>query len=276
MSQPSARQYEQVLEIAAPRQTVWEALTTATGLRSWFAPEAEVDPRAGGRVRWTWPGLHDWPQTIEEIRPGERLLTRYDSPVDDGAGGKVPLFMDFLLSGEGGRTTLRMVHSGFGPGADFDAEYDGISRGWPVELQSLRLYCERHAGRPRNVVWTCRPVGMDARAGWELLMGPEGLGCGPKVEALAIGDAFDFTTPDGTRFAGEALRCHEREFSGRLSTHGDAFLRISVEPCGPELQAWLWLASYDGDAARDATLQASWDAMAARLFAGERVVGSEA
>ena len=43
-------------------------------------------------------------------------------------------------------TTLRLVHSGFGPGADFDEEYDGISQGWPVELRSLRHYLENHAG----------------------------------------------------------------------------------------------------------------------------------
>ena len=38
------------INIAAPIRTVWTALTTADGLMSWWADEARIDPRPGGRV----------------------------------------------------------------------------------------------------------------------------------------------------------------------------------------------------------------------------------
>ncbi|WP_374667626.1 SRPBCC domain-containing protein [Ramlibacter sp.] len=37
--------------IAAPRAVVWQAWTTAEGLRSWLAPHADIDLRLGGLMR---------------------------------------------------------------------------------------------------------------------------------------------------------------------------------------------------------------------------------
>jgi len=40
-----------VVEIAAPREEVWEAYTTGAGWQRWAAPVAEVDLRVGGSIR---------------------------------------------------------------------------------------------------------------------------------------------------------------------------------------------------------------------------------
>src|SRR6476661_7554711 len=34
--------------VAAPIETVWQAWTSKAGIESFFAPEAEIDPRVGG------------------------------------------------------------------------------------------------------------------------------------------------------------------------------------------------------------------------------------
>jgi uncharacterized protein YndB with AHSA1/START domain len=263
---PSSRQFETRIDLAASRDVVWNAISGDAELRRWFAPDASVEGGVGGEITWSWKDLHTWPQKIEVWEPGKRLRTRYDSKVEDGEGGRKPLFIDFQLEGEGGRTTLRLVHSGFGPEAAFDAEYDGIGRGWPVELRSLRLYLEHHLGQNRQVAWSTRAVELDGGLVWQRLTGPGGLACGTGLDRLSEGQPFRFRTPDGDEFAGTALCCHEREFSGLAASHGDGFLRFTVERCGGGLQVWIWLATYGEDPSPTRALQARWDAMLERLF----------
>jgi len=275
MSQTSAstRQFEISLVIAAPRDAVWDALATESGLRRWFAPEAGVQPRKGGELFWRWGEHFLWRQEIEAWQPGSHLRTRYASSVPDGAGGHEPLFIDFRLEGDGGTTTLRLVQSGFGHDAAFDEEYDGISRGWPVELRSLRLFLERHRGRERHLAWSTEKVALDADEAWRRLTGEQGLACGAGIDQVAAGEPFRFQTPDGDVFEGEALYCAERELAGVARSHGDGFLRLSVERVRGASFPWVWLATYGepgaGGPARG--LKARWDAMLGRLFAGHEV-----
>lgn len=262
-----SREFEIELDIAASRDAVWDAISKDTELMRWFAPVASADAKVGGEIVWEWGRHHRWPQRIEILEPGARLRTRYDSRVDDGEGGKKPLFVDFFLEGEGGVTTLRLVQSGFGPEADFDEEYDGISRGWPVELRSLRLYLESHAGKDRRLAWSTLELAIDPDEAWRRLAGPDGFGCGPAAASLREGEAFEFTTADGDTFSGTALACQAREFTGDARSHGGAFLRISVEVWGGLTHLWCWLGAYDRAAGDVAALAGRWDTMLARLFA---------
>ena len=269
-STPSARRFEIELEIEAPRKVVWAAISDGVQIRRWFAPEASVTPGEGGEIVWGWGDAHGaWPQTIEVWEPGVRLRTRYESGIDDGEGGKLPLFLDFTLAGEGGHTTLRLVHSGFGPEADFDQEYDGISRGWPVELQSLRLVLERHAGSDRQLAWALSNVEGTLEEAWERLTAPDGLACGPRIDALSVGDPFRIETADGDVFEGTALQCNPTAFSGVAETHDGGFLRLAVENCGGSHQAWLWLATYDRPEEEATALRARFEALLARVFSEE-------
>ena len=263
----SPRQFEMQLEIAADPSRVWRAIADHAELVQWFPPEAEVEPRPGGEIVWRWGDLHTWTHRIEVWEPGSHLRTRHDSAVPDGQGDQHPLFVDFFLTGEGGRTTLRLVHSGFGPDAAFDEEYDGVSSGWPVELRSLRLYLERHAGRSRQLAWHAMPIDLDHDEAWRRLTGADGLGCGSEVDGLREGDAFRFGDPDGDLFEGEVLTNQPRHFCGVARSHGDGFLRFAVESCGGISQVWMWLATYDQPTEACAALQARWETMLARLFA---------
>lgn len=269
MEQERGRTYETELELGVPAEAVWKALADADEVERWFATDAEIRPGAGGEVRWRWGALHDWPLRIEVWEPGERLRIAYDSAVPDGAGGFRPLSIDFRLEGHGGGTLLRLVHAGFGPEAEFDAEYDGISRGWAVELQSLRLYLERHRGRDRQLVWSVADVGADLDAAWERLAGPEGLRCGAGIVELPQGSPFRIETAAGDVFSGCALRGEPRQFAGVAESHGGGFLRLAVERCGATNQAWLWLGAYGRPPAELEALRARWDAMLRRLFAAQ-------
>ena len=87
---PSSREFEMSIDIAAPRDAVWRAISEDTELRRWFAPEAKTDTEVGGEILWAWRDHHRWPQRIEILEPGRRLRTRYDSGVDHADGGKAP------------------------------------------------------------------------------------------------------------------------------------------------------------------------------------------
>jgi uncharacterized protein YndB with AHSA1/START domain len=265
MKPSPARQFETEIRIAAPRDAVWRALAEAREIARWFAPTVEVEPGVGGRILWEWGRHHSWSNTIESWQPGQHLRTRYDSPVDDGRGGKRPLFVDFHLQGDGGVTTLRLVHSGFGPEAAFDAEFDGISSGWPVELRSLRHYLENHRGRDRQLAWATRST-QDAPAEvWRRLVGADGFAA-PGLTAIAAAGRYRLVVPGAGPIEGSVLFSpSEREFSGVADNLGKGWLRLHCERWAGATQVWVWLALYGSTAERVASFQTAFDRLLDRV-----------
>ena len=272
----SDRSFDRTVQIPAPRDVVWEALATAAGLEAWFCPKAEFENRLGGEVVWEWDGHFRWPQTLAALEDGRHLRTTYPSAVDDGAGGKRPLFIDWKLEGEGGTTTLRIVHSGFGAESGFDEEYDGISRGWNIELKVLEHYLRHHAGKARQLVWGRKQLSMPATDVWRELTGPRGLGCGSDVDTRSVGDAFDFTTAAGDRLCGNVLHAQTREVSGDVHSHDHALFRFWVQEWQGATHVWVWLAAYGAAASEVPGLQHRWDRMLEDLFdSNEAAAGAE-
>lgn len=266
----SARQFEMQIDIQATTDAVWRAIAEAREIARWFAPDAIVEPRVGGRLVWQWGQAHTWSQTIEAFEPGRHLRTRYDSVVDDGNGGKRPLFVDFHLEGRGGVTTLRLVHSGFGPEADFDGEYHGISGGWPVELRSLRLYLQRHRHRDRMLAWQTCTTSLPPEAAWQKLTAPDALAA-PRLLESNEGAPFALEVPGAGRIEGTTLFVPGREFSGIARNLDDGWFRVHCEPWNGATQIWLWLAVYEGTRARVERYQRAFEQLLQRLFGANPV-----
>jgi uncharacterized protein YndB with AHSA1/START domain len=62
MTSPKAKQGKQVIEnqieIAAPVEAVWKALTQSEELKRWFPLEAQATPGEGGKITLSWgPGF---------------------------------------------------------------------------------------------------------------------------------------------------------------------------------------------------------------------------
>lgn len=268
--QPSNRRFEITLELEASRQDVWNAIATGDGLASWFPAAAEVVPGVGGRIKWDWDEGYHWPLTIDVWQPGERLKARYESDVDEEGGGKVPLFVEFALEGEGGRTTLRLVHSGFGPDASFDEEYDGISQGWPIELQSLKVYLEHHSGARRQLAWARTSTALAPDAAMRRLLGNEGIALCPAIEELEEGGHFAAQLgPDAPLECIAASSPTTIGLCGTARQLGHAFFHAHTfhHPQQDTTQVWLWLAQYGAPAERVASYQAAMDATLQGAFA---------
>lgn len=119
------------VEVPGTPEQVWEAIATGHGITSWFVPH-QVEERAGGTVRMDF-GFGEALAQVSAWEPPHRLVF-----VGEGERG---LAYEWLVeAGDGGTCVVRLVNSGFGPGEDWDADYDGMSAGWRIFLESLRLH----------------------------------------------------------------------------------------------------------------------------------------
>ena len=251
---PKPRAFDMTLEIDASQQDVWDALTKAEELVRWFPLQAEVTPGVGGSMRWAWGDswngivrIDAWdpPRLLRLVDENARPYDVNGKPVaaDKASGSRV--VVDVTLETSGGRTTLRLVHSGFGTGAAWDDEVDGVSAGWQYELRSLRHYVTRHRGRARAVAHARGSVAMPAGEVWSRLTSANGI----TVDAARLeeGRPYTATTANGDRFSGAIqLYIPHREFAGTSTELADGLFRICTYPAAGETGVILWAVTYDG------------------------------
>lgn len=135
--------------VDADLETVWDDWTTAEGLESFFAPKAIVDLKPGGAYEiWFLPdapegqrgadngvvlGYQDkrmiqftWamPPYMPEIRPSMTVVQVWFVPVSDT------------------QTRVRLFHTGFGDGEDWEKARDYFAKSWPDVLALYQAHIE--------------------------------------------------------------------------------------------------------------------------------------
>ena len=132
------RSFRTTLDLDATPEQVWAALTQAEELVRWFPPEARVKPGQGGTMVWSWGYGEDWETRIDAWEPGRLLrLVQESARPYDAQGRQLPageveparIAVEFSLETHQGKTRLRLVHSGFGRGAAWDAGAGRHQRG---------------------------------------------------------------------------------------------------------------------------------------------------
>lgn len=253
------RAFDMSLDIEASPEDVWRALTEAEELMRWFPLEARVTPGQGGSMLWSWGEAWDWETRIDAWEPGRLLRLVQDAarpadaegrPLPEGRVEPARIAVEFTLETRGGKTRLRLVHSGFGPGAEWDNELDSISEGWQSELRSLRHYLQRHHGRDRHVgrAWLTTTAPRDAA--WVKLVGPGGFTISPVT--LEAGRPYEVTGPAGDRFSGTVeLYLPRQTLVGTVRELDDGLFRLATyRDADGKTGLWVWAASYTGDAER--------------------------
>jgi len=142
------RKHEIEVPLEATPEQVWDAVTKSEELTSWFAPEATVTPGEGGKVVLSWGPGCEGTAPIRIWEPGKRVGWV------EGEGMANPKVVEFQIepAASGTGTTLRLVHSGFGEGAEFDSEFDSVYGGWHTFFAMLQYKLARFPGAPtRNV-----------------------------------------------------------------------------------------------------------------------------
>jgi hypothetical protein len=176
--------------------------------------------------------------------------------------------VDWFLEGRGGRTVLRLVHSGFGHDARWDEEYEGTRRGWSFELESLKHYLERHAGQRRRAFWLRRKVDDDAQRVWQRLAGPGGFVETGDLAGLSPGDPYDVVLASGDRLTGSVrLNVPPTDFAGTSKTHNDGLFRFAFETSLGQPEAHVWLSVWDATPAEIGKLEGRFQHALDKCFA---------
>jgi uncharacterized protein YndB with AHSA1/START domain len=224
MSDETTRDVVLSVELDATPEEVFRAVSDGTELVKWLAPEARVIPPDGekkGTIWISWGEGMSVENEIEIFDPPRRLR----HPSGQNPETKATLYAEWTVGARGGHaTTLRLVHSGFSAGADWDHEVESHERGWTLMLQNLRQYFARHRHEPAVHLPFMANVGSPRLPIWRSLLEAYGLGPAPRVR-----DAFRFPTPEGVLTGEVDLVRDTRDLALVVREHDDALLRFSLE-----------------------------------------------
>ena len=260
------RSHEHVLEIQATPDEVWKAITDPAEIARWFALQAETRPGKGGEIVYRW-GEFVGRCPILEWKPPVQLRTGWLEAPATPAGEGSALVVDWFVERSGTKTVLRLVHSGFGPDARWDKEYDGTKRGWTFELQGLKHYLERQRGKDRRATWARQVTELSPAAVWERFSRPGRLFREVALDALGPGDRYRFVRVDGAVLEGRVLvNKAPLEFAGTLDGHAEGMLRFGFEDCLGAPEAHVWIATWDLGEREFAALETSWRELLAGAF----------
>jgi uncharacterized protein YndB with AHSA1/START domain len=132
---------ERTVRIDRPLDRVWEAITTAEGLGTWFGNSAEIDLRVGGTAKLTWTSGDAAQLRIERIEP--KTIFGYTWSINglpDGDPRRT--YVEFTLAPDDDGTTVTVVESGFAQlePAEHSHAFEGNTGGWASELDELVAY----------------------------------------------------------------------------------------------------------------------------------------
>ena len=200
------------LHVESDLELVWNALTTAEGLASWYVVAADIDATVGGTLTVDWGAGPMGLAIIDEIDPPDRLELVYRDEEGRPSGAE-----EWLLSHENGITHVRLIHSlPVAEGATWDDTYPGIVRGWSLFMGTLAFVANRRKRLGRRAE---ARIGDLAPGAWKRVLSLLGLEQTPK--------AGDHLTLLGTERA-EVLISVDG-FSLLLAVGDEATLLIDVE-----------------------------------------------
>jgi len=250
------RRIEKQIEIAAPVEAVWKALTQAEELKRWFPLEAEVTPGAGGKIMISWGPEWQATSAIEVWEPNQRLRS---------AGQLVAV--EWRIETRGGKTLVRLTQSSFATGADWENEfYDSTDYGWGFMLVNLRHCLERHPGQPRLVAWPRHKAEIPRETIHAKLTGANGI-FAEGAAGLREGARYSLRTATGDLWSGrvEFMR-PPRGFCVSVESLNNALAWLTIEGAGPKHDAQLWFSTYGLPHAKVAELETRWASELKRIL----------
>lgn len=135
MTEAAIPAIEKTLELAAPRDLVWRAITEPDQLAQWFPERAELDLAPGGDGAFEWQEHGRFAVRVVAIEPQTYFAWRWaNAPgASIDAAAEKTLVEWWLADSRGGGTILRLRESGF----TRPSHRDGNDEGWGEELGEL-------------------------------------------------------------------------------------------------------------------------------------------
>ncbi len=141
--QTSTRGYAQMVSITTDVATAWRACTDPDWLRRWYAIEATVDARRGGRWRVRRRDGAVCEAIIDVCDVGRRLRLIYlTPPAGDPPADGSPLVDDLLFDVRDGEALVRVLGGGVPVSPDWDRHYVMLRKAWAYYLRELKRSLE--------------------------------------------------------------------------------------------------------------------------------------
>ena len=153
--------------VAASLEQAWAAWTTREGITSFFAPDAEIDPKVGGAFHVYFnPYAGPGDKGADDMRY-MALQSMQMLSFDWNAPPSLPLARaqrSFVILRfevvDAGHTRLRIHHTGCGDGGEWDKSYAYFDKAWGNVLGSLQKRFE--TGPVDWTVWLAQLKGISA------------------------------------------------------------------------------------------------------------------
>ena len=150
------RAIDKEVTVAAPVAAVWQSWTSKAGIESFFAPQAEIDPRVGGAFHIHFDPLAEpGAKGADDMRfmalqSPKMLSFDWNAPPSLPEARAQRTFVVVRLHDIDGKSTRVTVHhTGWGDGGEWDKTYTYFDRAWPRVLANLK---KRHESGP--IDWT--------------------------------------------------------------------------------------------------------------------------
>jgi uncharacterized protein YndB with AHSA1/START domain len=226
MTEPDAY-VDKVVEIGAPVERVWQALTTAEGLAQFYCDWATVVPGVGGTVQIHWNAGSLPPATVEAWEPNRRLRLVYPPH----PGTEATTAEEWTLRDEGDHTVVRLVYEGFGPDTDWSDFYDRFDATASLVVDLLATWLDRHGGARMTKAWAIVPIDAGLDEAWAATLGPDLTDDEGAPATVAAGTAVSVALPGGDPIAATAVHVAPgNEATVEIPALDDARLMVAIRP----------------------------------------------
>lgn len=138
------RAIDKQVVVAATLEQAWDAWTTREGIVSFFAPDAQIEPRVGGAFHiYIDPGAPAGSKGADDIRymalqPRRMLSFDWNAPPSLPEARAQRTFVVVRFEPITGATTrVSLHHTGWGDGGEWDKAYAYFNRAWDTVLANL-------------------------------------------------------------------------------------------------------------------------------------------
>jgi uncharacterized protein YndB with AHSA1/START domain len=130
-----------LFHINAPREKVYQALSTVEGLAAWWTTQTSGKSEPGGILEFRFGPQFVNKMKVTQLVPGRSVSWECIEANPDWVGTK----LTFDLDENEGKTRVRFAHSGWKETSDFFAQ---CNFSWGRYMESLRNLCEKGKGAP--------------------------------------------------------------------------------------------------------------------------------
>jgi uncharacterized protein YndB with AHSA1/START domain len=250
--QHSGRKIELEVEVPGTPEQVWQAVATGPGITSWYVPHV-VEERTNGAATASFGDGPEMQITgrVAAWEPPYRI-------VFDKGEGEDGLAFEWLVEAQAGGTCIvRLINSGFGDGAEWDGQFDGMQDGWKLFMLNLRLHMEHFAGQSGQPMLPMSTWTGSREAAWIMLMNKLGLPVEP-----VVGQRFTVTAHDAPPMSGVVADVASWRLALVLDepAPGTAFLAAEGygDGCGVSVWSYLYGPTAAGVIERDKPRWQSW------------------